>query len=118
MFCARGYLIRPHPGLPRRPIVAGAHRTSRSYLLASLRALHLDLRLVVSDQAAVEESGTPGDLLTASAGQGHSRPVSEVPDLGWGPVVRSVSCRSSAQAGMPERGGSRSSRAAGHALVC
>jgi hypothetical protein len=28
--------------------------TSRSYVLASLQALHLDLRLVASDQAAAE----------------------------------------------------------------
>jgi hypothetical protein len=48
--------IWPHPGLPRRPIVAGAHPRSRSYVLASLRALHLDLRLVANDQAAVEEA--------------------------------------------------------------
>jgi hypothetical protein len=38
-------------------IVAGAHRTSRSYVLASLRALHLDPQLVASDQAAAEEKG-------------------------------------------------------------
>ena len=62
-------LIWPHPGLPRSPIVAGAHRTSRSYVLAAPRALHLDLRLVASDQAAVEETGTPGRQLTASAGE-------------------------------------------------
>jgi hypothetical protein len=35
------------PGLPRCPIVADAPRRSRSYVLASLRALHLDLQLVV-----------------------------------------------------------------------
>ena len=47
--------IWPHPRLPRSLIVAGAHRTSRSFVLASLRALHLDLQLVASDQAAAEE---------------------------------------------------------------
>jgi hypothetical protein len=60
--------IWPHPRLPRSPIVAGAHRTSRSYVLASLRPLHLDLRLIASDQAAVEERRTPGRHLTASPG--------------------------------------------------
>ena len=35
-----------HLGLPRSLIVADAPRRSRSYVLASLRALHLDLRLV------------------------------------------------------------------------
>ncbi len=58
-------LIWPHPALPRSPIVAGAHRTSRSYVLASLWALHLDLRLVASGQAAVEEGSTLGRQLTA-----------------------------------------------------
>jgi hypothetical protein len=56
------------PGLPRSPIVPGAHRTSRSYVLASLRALHLDLRLVTSDQAAAEERRTPGRQMTESPG--------------------------------------------------
>jgi hypothetical protein len=38
----------PHLRLPRYQIVADAPRTSRSYVLASLRALHLDLRLIAS----------------------------------------------------------------------
>ena len=36
----------PNLRLPRYQIVADASRTSRSYVLTSLRALHLDLRLV------------------------------------------------------------------------
>jgi hypothetical protein len=76
--------IRPHPRLPRSSIVAGARRTSRSYVLASLRALHLDLRLVASDQAAAEERHTPGQQLTASQGRGHFKPTSDMPDSWWG----------------------------------
>ena len=77
-------LIWPHPRLPRSPIVAGAHRRSRSYVLASLRALHLDLRLVASDRAAVEEGGIPGRQHDASPRWGHFRPTSDLSDLAWG----------------------------------
>ena len=42
----------PHHGLPRRSMMAGAPRRSRSYVLASLRALHLDLRLVACKTGA------------------------------------------------------------------
>ena len=51
------------------------------YVLASLRALHLDLRLVASDQATVEEASTPA---FAPLGWGYFKPTSEVSDLGWG----------------------------------
>jgi hypothetical protein len=42
----------PTRRLPRRSMVAGAPRRSRSYVLASLRALHLDLRLVARKTGA------------------------------------------------------------------
>ena len=73
-----------HPGLPRSPIVADAPRRSRSYVLASLRALHLDLRLVAGDRAAVEESGAPGRQPACRRGWGHFKPTSRVSDLRWG----------------------------------
>jgi hypothetical protein len=65
-------------------MVAGAHRTSRSYVLASLRALHLDLRLVASDQAAAEERPIPGRQLTTSARWGHFKPASDISGFWWG----------------------------------
>jgi len=41
-------LIRPHSGPSSPAHRCSAHRRSRSYVLASLRTLHLDLRLVAS----------------------------------------------------------------------
>ena len=41
-----GLVMDRFPSFPRRFIVAVAPRPSRSFVLASLRALHLDLRLV------------------------------------------------------------------------
>ena len=65
------------------------HRGRRSpqvkvYVLASLRALHLDLRLVAGDRAAVEESGAPGRQPACRRGWGHFKPTSRVSDLRWG----------------------------------
>jgi hypothetical protein len=48
------------PCFPPRSIVADARRRSRSYVLAALRALHLDLRFAVSRSAAVEENSIAG----------------------------------------------------------
>jgi len=76
-------LIRLHLCLPRSLIVAGARLTSRSYVLASLRALHLDLQLVASDQAAAQEGRPPGTQPDASARWGRSKPTSKVSVSGW-----------------------------------
>jgi hypothetical protein len=50
--------------------VADAPRRSRSFVLASLRALHLDLRLVAGDRAAVEEGGVQVRQLASRRGWG------------------------------------------------
>jgi hypothetical protein len=64
--------------------VADAPRRSRSYVLASLRALHLDLQLVAGNRAAVEESGVQAPQLASHPRWGHFKPTSDVSDSRWG----------------------------------
>jgi hypothetical protein len=77
-----GPISGPAPGLPRRSTAAGAPRRPRSYVLASLRALHLDPRLVASKTSASRGSRNCRNAFLAVGGRGQGWPTSRVPGLG------------------------------------
>jgi hypothetical protein len=65
-------------------MMADTPRRSRSYVLASLRTLHPDLRLAARNTSA--SRGSPGFATAhlAIAGWGQIKPTSRVSVSGWG----------------------------------